>query len=281
MAGNNSVNGDQVVTFTDNLSFDGTERSGAMTTNGQLWIGATASNRANNGGHVRLGTLTSPDSSVTIGYSAPNITLSAGSAMGTVQHLTGDTGGPLNPTAGNFNLFGNTNAIIVDGSGSTLTFSLRAQVLQPTASAAAPSYAFVAHADSGLYYNPGFPGTALTSNGVPVFDSNAAGLFVNRAVSVGWDLFVSAFASAISVADPDTTVYIGISNTAAPRTVTLATSNAGRYLIVKDESGGAAANNITLTPGDGSLIDGAATAVINVNYGSLSLVRRNNNWWIV
>jgi hypothetical protein len=71
MAGNNSIRGDETITFTDNMSFDGTERGGKMTTNGQLWIGSSVSR------HVKLGMLTSPNGSVTIGYSSPNITLTA------------------------------------------------------------------------------------------------------------------------------------------------------------------------------------------------------------
>jgi hypothetical protein len=55
MAGNNSVTGDQTVTFTDNLSFDGTDRGGALDTDGQLWIGSTTANRPGNKGHVRKG----------------------------------------------------------------------------------------------------------------------------------------------------------------------------------------------------------------------------------
>lgn len=75
MAGNNSVVGLETITFTDNMSFDGTERGGAMTTNGQLWIGATALP------HVKKGTITSPDGSVVIGYSSPNITLQVSSSI--------------------------------------------------------------------------------------------------------------------------------------------------------------------------------------------------------
>lgn len=66
MAGSSSIQGDQVVTFTDNMSFDGTDRGGAMNANGQLFIGSATSNRANNGGHVRVGTLASADGSVTV-----------------------------------------------------------------------------------------------------------------------------------------------------------------------------------------------------------------------
>lgn len=44
-----------------------------LITNSQLWIGSTALNAG--GTHVNVGTLTSPDGSITIGYSSPNITL--------------------------------------------------------------------------------------------------------------------------------------------------------------------------------------------------------------
>lgn len=81
MAGNSSVRGDETVTFTDNMSFDGTDRGGKMTTDGQLFIGSTASNRENNGGHVRLGEIISTDGSIAVGYSAPNITLETGGAV--------------------------------------------------------------------------------------------------------------------------------------------------------------------------------------------------------
>ena len=69
MAGFNSVRGDETIGFADNFSFDGTERGGKLTTNGQLWIGSTASP------HVQRGTITSPNGTITIGYSSPNITL--------------------------------------------------------------------------------------------------------------------------------------------------------------------------------------------------------------
>ncbi len=44
-----------------------------LLTNGQIWIGTTAVNAG--GTHISVGMLTSPDGSLTIGYSSPNITL--------------------------------------------------------------------------------------------------------------------------------------------------------------------------------------------------------------
>ncbi len=89
MGGSSSVRGDQTIYHTDNLCFDGTDRGSPMDTDGQLWIGATASDRADNGGHVRLGQLTSPLGTMDIGYSAPNITMDVPQAseisFGTVE----------------------------------------------------------------------------------------------------------------------------------------------------------------------------------------------------
>ena len=62
MAGFSNVSGDESIVYADNASFDGTERGGKITTNGQLWIGATASP------HVRVGTITSTGSTITVIY---------------------------------------------------------------------------------------------------------------------------------------------------------------------------------------------------------------------
>lgn len=53
----------------DNLS---PSESNGLATNGQLWIGSTSLNSG--GTHVNVGTLTSPNNSITFGYSSPNIT---------------------------------------------------------------------------------------------------------------------------------------------------------------------------------------------------------------
>jgi hypothetical protein len=46
---------------------------------------------------------------------------------------------------------------------------------------------------------------------------------------------------------------------------------AGKTIVVKDQSGAAATNNITITAAAGQTIDGAATAVLNVNRGRIAI----------
>lgn len=110
-----------------------------LQTNGQMWIGTTVPNAG--GTRINVGTLTSPDSSVTIGYSSPNVTLQVAGGTTTGKTITGNTGGALAPTAGNWNIPGNNNALngfasYSTGSGSTLTmnsFGSHKWVVNPTA----------------------------------------------------------------------------------------------------------------------------------------------------
>ena len=60
--------------FTQTNPFSADESNG-LVADGELWIGSTATNAG--GTHINVGQLTSPDGSITIGYSSPNITLQA------------------------------------------------------------------------------------------------------------------------------------------------------------------------------------------------------------
>lgn len=73
--------------FSQPVTFLASESNG-LATNGQLWIGATTLNVG--GTHINVGSLTSPDSSINIGYSSPNITLRAAGSVATTY--TEDSG---------------------------------------------------------------------------------------------------------------------------------------------------------------------------------------------
>ena len=77
-------------------------------------------------------------------------------------------------------------------------------------------------------------------------------------------------------------VFIGVNNTgAAPFSVVLpANPVTGKFYIIKDVSGTAAAFPITVTA-VGHTIDGAASATINTNFGSITLVFNGVNWSVV
>ncbi len=103
------------IMYSDNVDFSGNQPlARQLTTNGQLLIGSTVAP------NIKTGILTSPLGTVTIGYSSPNITIDLTGGAAAVEHLTGDTGGQLNPTANNFNILGLSGSK-TSGSGSTLT----------------------------------------------------------------------------------------------------------------------------------------------------------------
>jgi hypothetical protein len=86
-----------------------------LITNGQLWIGSTALNVG--GTHINVGILTSPDASVAIGYSTPNITLQAGATTATTY--TTDSGNAV-PALNILNVLGRSGSK-TGGTGNTVT----------------------------------------------------------------------------------------------------------------------------------------------------------------
>ena len=81
---------------------------------------------------------------------------------------------------------------------------------------------------------------------------------------------------------------IAITNTDAARAVTISAEDKAtgstanpRIMIIKDESGGAAAHNITVSLETAGNIDGAASYVINQNYQSITLYIDGTNAFII
>lgn len=75
--------------------------------------------------------------------------------------------------------------------------------------------------------------------------------------------------------------YLLAVNLAAPSSIVLPIgAPIGTVFIVKDTSGDASTNNITITA-PGSTIDGAATYVINIDYASVTLVQTSTEWSVV
>jgi len=81
--------------------------------------------------------------------------------------------------------------------------------------------------------------------------------------------------------------YIGVDSSGGAIVIGLpvaATAGAGRVIVVKDESGNAAANPIAVTPDAGDNIDGGVDGVavsIAANYGSLTVISNGTDWRII
>jgi hypothetical protein len=74
-----------------------------------------------------------------------------------------------------------------------------------------------------------------------------------------------------------------ITDTSVARTVTLSTSDTvdGRVIIVKDASGAAGTNSITIDTQGAELIDGATSTAISSNFGVIRLVSNGTNWFTI
>ena len=69
-------------------------------------------------------------------------------------------------------------------------------------------------------------------------------------------------------------IIVAVTDTSATRTITLPSSglNDAQMFIIKDASGAAATNNITVTVNGGvKTIDGLTSQTISSNYGSMSV----------
>lgn len=78
--------------------------------------------------------------------------------------------------------------------------------------------------------------------------------------------------------------YIGVTSTAAARTITLPTAGLikNQSFIIKDESGGAGTNNISVVVAGGvKTIDGLTSYPININYGSVTVVYNGTNFFTI
>jgi hypothetical protein len=91
----------------------------------------------------------------------------------------------------------------------------------------------------------------------------------------------TAIAGSYQVLNTDS--IIGETSTAAPYTITMPLAAgivAGQSWTIKDESGGAATNNITIS-GNGANIDNSPTFVININFGAVTIYFNGTNFFII
>ena len=121
----------QKVMFADNVDFSGAATpTGQFTTNGQLLIGSTIAP------HITIGSLSSSDGSVTITNGSGTISLQVAGGTTTLKTITGNSGGPIAPSAGNFNILTANSTVKFAGTAATLTqdFNLTNLILGSSAS---------------------------------------------------------------------------------------------------------------------------------------------------
>lgn len=107
--------------------------------------------------------------------------------------------------------------------------------------------------------------------------------YLETVTSQGDSLFIKRVGVSSSYSAGNRDCYIGVTNTLSGVTINLPAAGSnlrGMVIIIKDESGSAAGNPITVS-GNGALIDGTPTRSINTNYGMLRLVCSGVAWFII
>lgn len=251
MAGTSNITGDESIIFADNASFDGTERGGKMTTNGQLWIGSTVAP------HVRLGNITA-GAGVTISNSAGNIQVA----------VTG--GAPVHGT-------GTDNHIVRwDGTGvpqiqdGVSIETDTGEIQAGNGAVGTPAFTFVSDTGTGIY-RQGAGNFSAASAGNEIWRTTGGSFITQQVLQVNGGTAIDIIGSAISLALNTNETVIYITDTSAARTVTLpASPGNGQIYIIKDSSGAAATNAISVTVSGGvKTIDGLTTQTISSNYGCM------------
>jgi trimeric autotransporter adhesin len=209
-----------------------------------------------------------------------NITLPTSGTLG-----TGTIGGSTGAT--------NNAIIIANGTGGSTvqssTATLSSGILNVADGAVGtPSLSFLNDPDCG-WYRSGTNTFRGATNGQDVMSLGTVSVSISNrnfntasgfTQSLSGGLIFTRTATAISYTTLATDYIIGVTSTAAARTITLLTPSGGgaQVYIIKDESQAAGTNNITVTPQGGKTIDGAASFVINTNGGACRTYYDGTNW---
>jgi hypothetical protein len=113
-----------------------------------------------------------------------------------------------------------------------------------------------------------------TTSGLTATNTQAA---IDEVLSLAGGLTVTTVTTATHSALVNTIVLCNRAGTVA---VTLPTPTANRQIVVKDISGAAETNTITVNSSSGN-VDGSASQTITSNYGSLTFVGDGSNWWAI
>lgn len=147
----------------------------------------------------------------------------------------------------------------------------------------APSYTFKTDVTTGFYSPAASQTIYAVSNNTFIASFSTGQVFLNQITAHGSGIVYKYNASATDIVLTTSNYIVGITSTAAVRTVTLPDiADPGTTFVIKDESGGAATNNINIVVNLGvKTIDGVTTYPINTNYGSATVYYNGTNYFVI
>jgi hypothetical protein len=96
-----------------------------------------------------------------------------------------------------------------------------------------------------------------------------------------YDISVMTYSATVSNDGRD---YFGVGFTSSSVTINLPSISGiddGKLITIKDETGFASINPITINTDGLDTLDGLTQSQLSINYGSISLVKKSNGWWII
>lgn len=220
-------------------------------------------------------------------------TLSIGASTSMILSQTGVNGTNATTITGAgtcvYTGLSNLNAKLTIGATTITPRAMGPRFLIDGGTATLPAYSFYDDDNTGIYSDLA-DNLKFATGGTnrATLSSSLLTLFVGLTVSSGNFTFGAGFigimrsvAGAITGTNSD--YCLNVTSTASPRTVTVPNvANSNQIFIIKDGSGGAGTNNITVTtPGGVKTFDGATSYVINTNYGSVTLMYDGTNYLII
>ena len=180
------------------------------------------------------------------------------------------------------------NSVINAGTGPGINFSAAATLtLSNVSIGSSNTNAIDASGGSGtlIYDNISFFGTSSQINSSitqTLMNLTTANLRANGLAYLHGGTAYAYIPTAVSYPVLTSDVIIGVTSTSSARTITMPNSGmtTGQRWTIKDESGGAATHNITIS-GNGADIDGSTTYVMNSNYQAVDIYWNGTNFFIV
>lgn len=182
---------------------------------------------------------------------------------------------------------GTTGKLVQDG---VVLETNNGELLGADGAATGPSYSFNGDADTGMWHS-GTDTLDFATSGVNRLSLNGLGVLISDGgitVNTGNLQFNQGLVVPYRTGSSDTSVttteyIISMIDTSAPYTVDLPSNPAlGQIFIIKDASGAASVNNITVTVlGGGVSIDGLGSQIINIDWGYMQLVFNGANYLII
>jgi hypothetical protein len=126
------------------------------------------------------------------------------------------------------------------------------------------------------------PSTSTSSNVLVLDNSEIKLRDINININYNvYDINVMTYSATISSYGRD---YFGVGYTASPVTINLPTISGivdGKVVTIKDETGFASINPITINTDGSDTLDGVTQSQLAINYGSISVIKKSNGWWLI